>query len=200
MACFVAGALCLDFANSIDGFLEEAPGNGGTPYHRIAGWYGKARGLPEGRLRSLLRAAERHPRIADRVVQRARALGKAVDAIFRARTRGRRIPSGALEVLNRELSLALREARVVVDGGRADWAWTEDAAALDRVLWPVARSAADLLVSEDVDRVRVCAQDTCEWLFVDTSRNARRRWCDMKTCGNRAKIRRFRERRRSGPR
>jgi predicted RNA-binding Zn ribbon-like protein len=132
------------------------------------------------------------------VVQRARGLGEAVNTIFRARVRGRSIPTRALDVLNGELSLALREARLVVDGGRADWGWTEDAAALDRILWPVARSAADLLVSEDVDRVRACAQDTCDWLFLDLSRNARRRWCDMKTCGNRAKIRRFRERQRSG--
>lgn len=58
------------------------------------------------------------------------------------------------------------------------------------MLWPVARSAAELLTSPDAQRVRECALRSCSWLFVDRSRNRRRRWCDMKTCGNRAKARR----------
>ncbi len=44
------------------------------------------------------------------------------------------------------------------------------------------------------DRIRVCANDTCRWLFYDESRSGRRRWCDMATCGNRAKARRHRAR------
>jgi len=39
--------------------------------------------------------------------------------------------------------------------------------------------------------VRVCASDTCGWLFLDTSKNHTRRWCDMKSCGNRAKARKY---------
>ncbi len=46
-----------------------------------------------------------------------------------------------------------------------------------------------------VDRLRTCANDTCRWVFFDTSRTGRRRWCDMATCGNRAKAARHRERR-----
>jgi predicted RNA-binding Zn ribbon-like protein len=66
---------------------------------------------------------------------------------------------------------------------------------LDEMLRPVARSAADWLVSADVDRVRLCADDRgCGYLFVDTSRNRSRRWCSMESCGNRAKARRHYER------
>lgn len=66
------------------------------------------------------------------------------------------------------------------------------------MLWPVARSAADLLVSPDLARVRKCAGPTCDWPFVDMSRNRSRRWCDMRECGNRAKARRYSVRHRSG--
>ena len=45
-------------------------------------------------------------------------------------------------------------------------------------------------------RFRICANDGCRWVFEDTSRAGQRRWCDMATCGNRAKVRRFRSRRR----
>jgi len=39
--------------------------------------------------------------------------------------------------------------------------------------------------------VRACASKTCQWFFLDTSKNHRRRWCDMTKCGNRAKFQRF---------
>ena len=62
---------------------------------------------------------------------------------------------------------------------------------LERPLWDIARSAADLLTSGDHDRIKECASTTCEWVFLDRSRNRSRRWCDMSDCGNRAKARRF---------
>jgi predicted RNA-binding Zn ribbon-like protein len=50
-----------------------------------------------------------------------------------------------------------------------------------------------LLTSDALARVRLCADTSCAWLFLDTTRNRTRRWCDMKECGNRNKVRRFRE-------
>lgn len=70
------------------------------------------------------------------------------------------------------------------------WGWDDAAPALDRPLWPVARSLAELLTSDELPRVRECAADNCAWLFIDTSKNRSRRWCDMAVCGNRAKARR----------
>jgi predicted RNA-binding Zn ribbon-like protein len=66
------------------------------------------------------------------------------------------------------------------------------------MLCAVALSAAELLTSDRVDRVRECASETCSWLFLDGSRNRRRKWCDMASCGNRAKARRYYARHRSG--
>jgi predicted RNA-binding Zn ribbon-like protein len=64
-------------------------------------------------------------------------------------------------------------------------------------LWPVARSAAELLTSGDLARVGQCPGEECGWLFLDTSRAGRRQWCDMADCGNLAKVRRFRDQRRA---
>ena len=63
----------------------------------------------------------------------------------------------------------------------------------ERILAEIARAAGDLLTSDALNRVRQCSNPNCSWLFVDTSRAGRRRWCDMKVCGNRAKVYRFRE-------
>jgi predicted RNA-binding Zn ribbon-like protein len=48
------------------------------------------------------------------------------------------------------------------------------------------------------ERLKVCPADDCLWAFYDRSRNRSRRWCDMEVCGNRAKVRGYRERRSRG--
>jgi predicted RNA-binding Zn ribbon-like protein len=58
-------------------------------------------------------------------------------------------------------------------------------------LWRILEAGVELLSSADVDRVRECGEETCKWLFLDTSRNGARRWCDMRICGNRAKAKRY---------
>jgi len=66
--------------------------------------------------------------------------------------------------------------------------------ALDRMLWPIAQSAAEFLNAGDFSRLRECGGEECGWLFEDTSRNRSRQWCHMQDCGNLAKVRRFRTR------
>jgi len=67
----------------------------------------------------------------------------------------------------------------------------------DQARAAVAGSLAHFLTDHDPARLRQCASDTCRWLFVDRSPGRRRRWCDMRVCGNRTKVRRHRERARS---
>jgi predicted RNA-binding Zn ribbon-like protein len=66
--------------------------------------------------------------------------------------------------------------------------------ALGRLAMPL----VDAIAAGDTRRFRVCANEGCRWVFEDASRAGRRRWCDMATCGNRAKVRRFRSKRRDG--
>jgi len=124
------------------------------------------------------------------VFVRAVGLREAVYGIFSALARQRTPGAGDLAGLNDELRRALIHQTVEPCGDGFDWAWEESAEALDPMLWPVARSAADLLVSAEAVQVRECAAPSCSWLFVDRSRSRRRKWCDMAVCGNRAKARR----------
>ena len=85
--------------------------------------------------------------------------------------------------------------------GRLESEWVSDPPRLDRMLWPIALSAAAVFGSDDVKRLKQCGGDRCGWLFLDTTRNHSRQWCRMADCGNVAKVRRFRRRqRRSGGR
>jgi predicted RNA-binding Zn ribbon-like protein len=77
-----------------------------------------------------------------------------------------------------------------------EWSWSNQHDP-DLPLWALALSAADLMTSEAVERVRACHNVECRWLFLDTSKNHTRRWCDMKVCGNRMKARRFKAQRKT---
>jgi predicted RNA-binding Zn ribbon-like protein len=76
-------------------------------------------------------------------------------------------------------------------GGRLTWEWKpfEDDAVAPALL--LAEAAVEFLTNGEPLRLRACASGTCRWLFLDTSRNRTRRWCDMRICGNRAKARRY---------
>ncbi len=96
-----------------------------------------------------------------------------------------------LELLNGALGPALANARIVEGQDGFTWDWAGDELSLDRMLWPVARSAAELLSSAQLNRARQCADEKCGWLFLDMSRNRSRRWCSMEYCGNRNKARNY---------
>lgn len=58
----------------------------------------------------------------------------------------------------------------------------------EQLMYPVLKDMAEFLASDQLEKVRQCASDTCNLYFVNQSRNGRRRWCSMSTCGNRAKV------------
>ena len=63
------------------------------------------------------------------------------------------------------------------------------------VVSQVAVSWTDLVSRTAVGRLKVCANPSCQWVFLDQSHNLSRRWCRQWACGNLMKVRQFRERR-----
>lgn len=193
------GRLCLDFANTVDNRPTEHPRELLGSYPDLLSWSVQAGALQAGDARRLARLAGRRAAEADRVLARAREIREAIFGVFSDLAAGRRPRPQALAVLEGVLPRALGRMRLVPAKGRLDWGWSREENALDTMLWPVVKSAADLLTSEEAERVRECAADDCAWLFIDGSKNGTRRWCDMSVCGNRSKARRFYARsRRSG--
>jgi len=193
------GELCLDFANTLDCRPTEEPRELLTVYDDLVRWSVQAKALTPRVARRLRETARRHPRQASTVLRRARSLREAMFEIFSASARGGAAPAASLSVLNQHLRDVLGRLRLTRNGSDYRWEW-EDEDVLDRMLWPVARSAAELLTSDRLHRVRVCSAEDCDWLFLDHSKNRSRRWCDMTVCGNRNKVRRFRREQRASPR
>ena len=193
----IGGRLCLDFCNtiidrrsSLDDRLET--------YADLVGWARRAGVLNSEEASRLTRLSTRSPTEALAIWQRAIRLREALTLIFGAVADGRRIRPGSLEVLNGELAGAMAQSQVVPTDTGFTWLWAEGGKSLDCVLWPIARSAADLLTDGPLAAIRRCEGRDCGWLFLDTSRNRTRRWCDMRICGNRAKARRHHQRVKTG--
>lgn len=194
------GRLCLDFANTVDDRPRDRPSDHLGAYRDLVAWARQA-GIVDGDgAGRLLDLADRRPSAATDTLRRAVALRENLYRIFSAVAAGGSPSAGDLATLNRALAEALGRARLVPADTGFRWGWEGGPEALGGVLWPVARSAAELLTSDDLFRVRECAADDCGWLFLDASKNRSRRWCDMSVCGNRAKARRHYARRRAAER
>ncbi|HEX9728080.1 MAG TPA: ABATE domain-containing protein [Gemmatimonadales bacterium] len=186
---FVGGQLALDFANTLSDRGTERPHERLAEYPDLV-WWSFAAGLAGGRAaRRLLAAAERRRVDAAAVLDRARELREALHRAFTS-TAGGEIPAQSdLDQLNGELGRALSKLELRPGAECCSLEFGGEDEALDRMLWSVTRAAVDLLTTPRLRRVKQCASDTCDRVFVDDSRNHSRRWCEMRECGNRAKAR-----------
>ncbi len=186
------GELCLDFANTVDSRPTSEPRELLPDYNALIEWSLQAGVLEPSSAEGLRLESTRRPRRAKKVLKRARRVREATFEIFSAAVKGIAPPEASLSTLNQHLPKALARLRLAQDHSSFRWEWEEETAT-DQMLWPVLRSAAELLTSDRMDRVRLCSAEDCDWLFLDSSRNRSRRWCDMAVCGNRSKVRRFRQ-------
>lgn len=164
-------------------------------YADLLAWSLNGELIDEIESKRLAHLADKAPRTAEKVLKRALNLRESIYRLFKSAIESRQPEAADLDALNAELITARRYRRLSTAKNRFVFEWTERAGALDSMLWQISESAAETLVKSDLSRLRQCGSDACHRLFIDTSRNRSRQWCDMKDCGNRAKVRRFRARR-----
>jgi predicted RNA-binding Zn ribbon-like protein len=186
----IGGRLCLDFANTVAWRTTDHPQERLVSFADLVAWSQHA-GIVTGKTaQHLLEEAARCPALASAVLERAVVLREAIYRVFSAVAGGHTLQATDIATLNGFLPEATSRLQLVLTGDGFAWSWTDDGSSLEQMLWPVVRSAAELLASGELNRVGVCAGDGCGWLFFDTSKNRSRRWCAMEDCGNRAKARR----------
>ena len=192
----IGGATCLDFVNTVGGWVR-APGRSRVKEYNDTVLREKLPSAGDlvtwGRLAGVISGRDRlSVENPDAVLARALSLRSALYRIFKATLEGWRPGSKDVAILNEELSVATAHQRLTYESRGFTWVWDIRPNAAERVLWVVSRSAAELLTSSVLAGLRQCPGDRCGWLFLDASRNHSRQWCDMRDCGNRAKVRRFR--------
>ena len=188
------GRLCLDFVNT----HSQRTGEHLRAYADLLAFARQSGVLTPAETERLKAQAARQASEAAGVLRHAHALRGALFGIFSAVARGRQPPPADLERFNAALGSAMSHVQVTPEEDGFGWGWAGGRAAdLEAPVWEVLRSAADLLTSPEVRKVRECGGADCRWLFMDTSKNRSRQWCSMQSCGNREKARRHYERTRA---
>jgi predicted RNA-binding Zn ribbon-like protein len=189
------GDVSLDFVNTLGWRLTGYPREYLRSYEDLLDWGRQAGLLALEETEDLSREGARE------TLSRALALREAIHRLISAHIAGESQDENDLSALNRELSIALSHLRVMPADGAYSWGWDrsgdEGKTPLDSPLWRVAQSAAQLLTSEKLGRVKLCAGEGCGWIFLDESRNSSRKWCDSRDCGNRERVRRHLARKRA---
>lgn len=182
----VGGHPALDFVNTYAGWGEAVGFEYLKTYDHLAVFAEQSGLLDPASVAALRRRAATRPRDAEDVVVRARGLRAALRAVLLHPTDQRRVAA-----LSRLLQPALAQLHLV-PGTQPRW---DVGGGLERPLSVVSWSGAQALTTEDLATVQACPGHECGWLFIDP--RGRRRWCSMRTCGNRAKVAAHAERQRS---
>jgi predicted RNA-binding Zn ribbon-like protein len=211
---FIGGNLALDFANTVHCVGLPDPLDELKTIGDFLDWARRAEVLHADDLNRLAARFRRDQARARRALTRALRLRSVIYELFSRLAEHGSLQERALGEFNGWCRWAMNHARIAEranqassrrrksGGGRQELgmtglvlAWEPSSLdALDHVLWQITRSATDLVLSGESTRVRQCSDQYCSWLFVDGSRNGRRRWCSMQLCGNRARVRSYRRR------
>jgi predicted RNA-binding Zn ribbon-like protein len=192
------GWLCLDFANTVEWHASSQPVESILNYSDLLEWSRQAGIVSDIAADSLKRQGEGEKAEARSILNKARELREAIYHILSDTIHQQPAKSTDMDVFNRAVADMLSHSKLISHNTGFTWECDYETDRLDSILWPVIRSAVDLMTSEALERVGQCADEQgCGWLFWDSSRNRSRRWCDMRDCGNRAKVRRYYDKSRS---
>jgi len=187
----IGGDPALDLVNTLDWrFREEPPPEELLKdYNDVVQFSAQSGLLSDALARRLIQNVS--PGKATQVVNAVRELREAAAEVFYAALEGETPSVSAVKLLERYFMDARESQHLTWDGEKLEWELTQSPAAAGLPLWILSLKVAELATSDSMQMLRACGNDECRWLFLDTSKNHTRRWCDMKICGNRMKARRF---------
>jgi predicted RNA-binding Zn ribbon-like protein len=183
----VGSELAFDFANT-------ASGRGGPQYQEhfkepahVIAWSRHAKLLSEADGATMARLIRARPKLRAALLARALALREVIYRIGSAIAAGASPGTADIDALAAIHAACVAHAKLVPFEGNFVWTWSPAEGAVETILGPITLSALTLLAQSDLSRIKQCQGDHCGWLFFDTTKNKRRRWCEMEVCGNRAK-------------
>ena len=185
----IAGNVCLDFVNTLDDRYIK-PKELLTSYGELLRFCEDSGALAPDLVQKLVERSYVAQDEGREILEQAREMREAIHDVFLAIIHKQKVPPDALARLNAYIQNAAGRMLLIPGKGHFEWRFDEFGG-FAAPLWPIARAAGELLTSDQLPFVRACFSKTCEWMFLDTSKNHHRRWCDMTRCGNRAKVQRF---------
>lgn len=189
----LGGALAIDFCNTVDsrpGFLSDQMVIDGDHFKDISHvieWARAAKALSERATAEILLLDDKRK---DLFLKQTIEVREQIFSIMRDAATGKEIQAKHLTSLDHYLA-TLPRPKLTFQNGRVQWDWEISSRTCALLLTRIITNAIEILMSDSLKRVKFCAASDCGWLFIDTSKNNSRRWCDMADCGNRAKARQF---------
>jgi predicted RNA-binding Zn ribbon-like protein len=184
--------VCLEFANTVDWRTSSHAEDKLHTYADLVRWSQGKDIINQDEARSLLEQTGNQGAAGEYTLKQAHALRESIYAIFSAVAHVRQASPVDVAALNGYLARAMSkmEVQITKEGYRLGWC-PEKAA--DSMLYPLAKSAAELVTSSELSRVKECAneEEGCGSLFLDNSKSHSRRWCTMDSCGNKIKVRTY---------
>lgn len=193
----VGGSLALDFANTESGRGTDQHQDHLREAENVVAWLEHAGRLSADEADAMLAALSSSSDRPAELLARALALRSAIHDVGAAIGTARPPPERALAALASLHVTFLSRAVLLASPAPCRWRWAIETAPVEAALGSIANEAVKLFTEGDFRRIKQCGGRACGWLFYDTSRNNRRRWCEMEVCGNREKQRRLAARRRS---
>ena len=189
----VGGVLCLDFVNTVNSrptpehdYLKQ--------YSDLVGWAKKLGILSLTQSNYLQKRAMENAEESEKALNTARKIRELLYELFSNAAKGLEPDKKDMEEFVTTYGESIAKGQLTKKDSHYTTTWKIDET-FDALLWPIVHSAGELLLSEELGKVKECP--ACRWLFLDTSKNQSRRWCSMNTCGARDKMRRYHGRRRA---
>lgn len=189
----IGGHPAVDFVNTVASWNSNAPGEYLNNFEDFLRWSGRNGLLWTSAIERFRKRPQTEQQAAFKEVRKMR---ESLHAVLAARAAANKLPQEALDYLNAIIRRTVEWRRIAADADsglrQICCVWDMKEAPAIAALGPVAWKAAELLELGELSRLKECPGDDCGWLFLDTSKNRSRQWCSMKTCGNTAKVKRFR--------
>lgn len=185
----IAGHPALDLVNTLDWRFRETPEELLSTYNDLLRFTEQASLISAAQARRLIRNTSESK--AAGVLAAVRELREAVAEVLYAALEDAPSSAAAIRILERCFRAAREHQRLLWSESKFIWDLQPSSSESELPLWMLSIESCELMTSDKLQRLRECGNAECRWLFLDTSKNHTRRWCEMKICGNRMKARRF---------
>jgi predicted RNA-binding Zn ribbon-like protein len=193
------GNLALDFVNTVDSRPTDHPNELLPTYNELFSWARQTKVRSRMEELNLIKKADRHPNEAEAARKTAVALRELLFQMFNNVIDGKKISEDTLSKWNKYVQRSNSSYQLVRTKDGFSWEYNADPLEFDAILWPIVHSAVELMIGPNLTKLRKCAADNCDWLFLDMSKAGSRLWCDMTICGNRAKANRYYLKKKNSP-
>ena len=189
-ADFIAGHPVLDFINTVTG-RDELPQDWLDSYAKLIIWAKKADLLPLDTLKDLTEKIANNELETEQAFLQLKVLREELFSLFYGLMAKQEVAAELLEQLEKKWHASYSIHKLVKIDDKISVSVDSSAPNLQLIEKRIIYLAVELACQFPTDRLRICKGSNCSWLFLDSSKAGRRRWCDMKTCGNTSKVRRF---------